>query len=164
MFLLALLGWVFFRSTSFAMATGILATMFTPTSGVLEAQPYLAWAAIVVAGWWSMSGPNVFEMRHSFTPRQRAIATVAFAAGLALISAPAALPFCTFSFDRVATFVSPRYAPSRRPAFGDGRVEATRTRCRDRRGNCTRFAVRCYPGGDVQTGRLGSVSHAVARA
>jgi alginate O-acetyltransferase complex protein AlgI len=98
MFLLALLGWVFFRSTSFAMATGILGTMFTPTPGVLEAQPYFVLAAIMFAGWWSMSGPNVFDMRHSFTPRQRAIATVAFAAGLALIIGTRSSPFLYFQF------------------------------------------------------------------
>lgn len=98
MFLLVLVGWVFFRSLNFTMAISILRTMFTPTWGVLVPQPYFVLFALLVAGWWSMAGPNVFEMRHSFTPRQRAIATVAFAASLALILGTRNSPFLYFQF------------------------------------------------------------------
>jgi len=45
-----------------------------------------------------MAGPNVFDMRHSFTPWQRAIATVAFAVSLALIMGTRNSPFLYFQF------------------------------------------------------------------
>jgi hypothetical protein len=89
---------VFFRAADFTMAVAILHTMFLPTSGVLVPQPYLVLFVLLVAGWWSMAGPNVFDMRHSFTPRQRAIATVAFAVSLALIMGTRNSPFLYFQF------------------------------------------------------------------
>jgi alginate O-acetyltransferase complex protein AlgI len=98
MFLLVIVGWVFFRSTEFGMATSILRAMFTPTLGVLVPQPPLVIFALLLAAWWSMIGPNVFEMRHSFTFRQRAIATVAFAVCLALIMGTRNSPFLYFQF------------------------------------------------------------------
>jgi alginate O-acetyltransferase complex protein AlgI len=98
MFVLVLIGWVFFRSTSFAMAASMLSTMFTPTWGSLVPQPQFVILALLVAGWWSMAGPNVFEMRHSFSPRQRAIAAVAFAVCLALIMGTRNSPFLYFQF------------------------------------------------------------------
>ena len=98
MFLLVVVGWVFFRSTDFTMALSILRTMFTPTWGTLVAQPQFVIFALLAAGWWSMVGPNVFEMRHSFTLRRRAIATVAFAVSLALIMGTRNSPFLYFQF------------------------------------------------------------------
>jgi alginate O-acetyltransferase complex protein AlgI len=98
MFLLALVGWVFFRSTEFGMATSILRTMFVPTEGVVAPQAPFVVFALFVAGWWSMVGPNVFEMRHSFTFRQRAFATVALAVCLALIMGTRSSPFLYFQF------------------------------------------------------------------
>jgi alginate O-acetyltransferase complex protein AlgI len=98
MFFLVLVGWVFFRSANFMMAISILRTMLVPTLGVLAPQPYFVLFALLVAGWWSMVGPNVFEMRHSFTPRQRAIATVGFAVSLALIMGTRNSPFLYFQF------------------------------------------------------------------
>ena len=98
MFLFVIIGWVFFRAADFTMAVTILRTMFVPTSGVLVPQPYLVLFVLFVAGWWSMAGPNVFDMRHSFTPRQRAIATVAFAVSLALIMGTRNSPFLYFQF------------------------------------------------------------------
>jgi alginate O-acetyltransferase complex protein AlgI len=98
MFLLVIVGWVFFRAADFAMAVTILHSMFVPVSGLLVSQPYLVLLVLFVAGWWSMAGPNVFDMRHSFTPRQRAIATVAFAVSLALIMGTRNSPFLYFQF------------------------------------------------------------------
>jgi alginate O-acetyltransferase complex protein AlgI len=98
MFLFVIVGWVFFRAADFTMAVTILRTMFLPTSGVLVSQPYLVLFVLLVAGWWSTAGPNVFDMRHSFTPRQRAIATVAFAVSLALIMGTRNSPFLYFQF------------------------------------------------------------------
>ena len=98
MFLLALLGWVFFRSTDFTMAASIIHTMFSPTIGTLVAQPQFAAVALLIAGWWAMAGPNVFEMQHRFTLRQRAVATVVFAVSLALIMGTRNSPFLYFQF------------------------------------------------------------------
>ena len=98
MFVLALIGWVFFRSTDFGMATSLMHTMFTPTLGAVVAQPPLTVLALFTAAWWSMVGPNVFEMRHSYTPRQRALATVSFAVSLALILGTRSSPFLYFQF------------------------------------------------------------------
>ena len=100
MFLLALLGWVFFRATDFTMAASLLHTMFTPTLGVLVAQPVFAFAALSIAGWWAMIGPNVFELEleAEVTFRQRAIATVAFAASVAIILGTRTSPFLYFQF------------------------------------------------------------------
>jgi alginate O-acetyltransferase complex protein AlgI len=98
MFLLVIIGWVFFRATEFTMAASILRTMFTPTLGALVPQPPFVVFALLLAAWWSMLGPNVFEMRHSFTFRQRAIATVAFAVCLALIMGTRNSPFLYFQF------------------------------------------------------------------
>jgi alginate O-acetyltransferase complex protein AlgI len=97
-FLLVLIGWVFFRSTDFGMALSILHRMFVPTAGLLVPQPAFVLAALSVAGWWAMVGPNVFEMRHSFTPRRRVVATVAFAISLALIMGTRNSPFLYFQF------------------------------------------------------------------
>ena len=98
MFLLVLVGWVFFRSADFTMAVSILHTMFTPTLGGIVAQPQFVVVALSIAAWWSMIGPNVFEMRPAFTFRQRAIATVAFAVSLALIMGTRNSPFLYFQF------------------------------------------------------------------
>jgi alginate O-acetyltransferase complex protein AlgI len=98
MFLLALIGWVFFRATDFTMASVLLRTMLTPTWGTVVPQPPLVVFALFAAGWWSMVGPNVFEMQHSFTFRRRAIATVAFAISLALIMGTRNSPFLYFQF------------------------------------------------------------------
>jgi alginate O-acetyltransferase complex protein AlgI len=98
MFVLAIVGWVFFRATTFSMAATIIHTMFTPTIGTLVAQPQFAAIVILISAWWAMIGPNVFEMPHRFTVRQRAIATVAFAVSLALIMGTRNSPFLYFQF------------------------------------------------------------------
>ena len=54
--------------------------------------------ALLIAGWWAMAGPNVFEMQHRFTLRQRALATVVFAVSLALIMGTRNSPFLYFQF------------------------------------------------------------------
>ncbi len=98
MFVLALIGWVFFRATSFGMAAEILRRMFVPTSGGLVSQPFLAACALTVAAWWAMVGPNAFDMQHAFTWRRRLFVTAASAAGLALIIGSRSSPFLYFQF------------------------------------------------------------------
>ncbi|HJQ10590.1 MAG TPA: MBOAT family O-acyltransferase [Gemmatimonadaceae bacterium] len=98
MFILALIGWVFFRSTSFGMAITILTVMFTPTLGSTIGQVELALPLLFIAAWWSMIGPNVFELRPVFTARQRVLTTVAFAVSLAIIIGMRSSPFLYFQF------------------------------------------------------------------
>ena len=50
---LAVIGWVFFRSTSFEMALRLLRKMFTPSPGVLIPQLPLVLLAIAIAALWS---------------------------------------------------------------------------------------------------------------
>lgn len=98
MFVLAVIGWVFFRSSTFEMALGVLRTMFVPTSGVLVAQPALAAIALIAAGSWAMVGPNPFEMRHEYRLPGRLVLASGFAAALAIVIGLRSSPFLYFQF------------------------------------------------------------------
>ena len=100
MFAAALIGWVFFRSTSFPMALGILRNMFVATDGVIvsDVQMPVALGMIAIAALWSLRGPNVFEIGHELTPRRRVTLSLAFGAGLALIVTARPSPFLYFQF------------------------------------------------------------------
>ncbi len=98
MFLLAVIGWVFFRATSFPMAMTILKSMFSPVRGALVPQPVLASVAIAIAASWAMAGPNAFEMRHEYRWSGRAILASGFAAALAIIIGLRTSPFLYFQF------------------------------------------------------------------
>jgi alginate O-acetyltransferase complex protein AlgI len=99
MFLLAMIGWVFFRSTSFSMAATLFRTMFTPTVGATvgsEVFVFLAGVGVV----WSMAGPNAFDIDAAWgtRPRQRLVMAAALGASLALVAGMAASPFLYFQF------------------------------------------------------------------
>jgi len=98
MFLLAVVGWVFFRSATFGMALALLRAMFVPTSGVLVAQPVLAAVALAIAASWAMAGPNAFEMRHEFRLPGRVVLASGFAAALAIVIGLRSSPFLYFQF------------------------------------------------------------------
>ena len=98
MFVLVVIGWVFFRSTSFTMAVDLLRTMFVPTAGSLVPQPALAMIGIVIAGWWAMIGPNAFDLPLVDRPRARVAWAVGFAATLAIILGSRSSPFLYFQF------------------------------------------------------------------
>ncbi len=100
MFILVLLGWLLFRSTSFAMAIGILTRMVIPTAGMVAANVNLAVAAgtMAIAAWWSMRGRNAFEMEHAWSTRRRVLMAIAVGAGLALIVTARPSPFLYFQF------------------------------------------------------------------
>jgi alginate O-acetyltransferase complex protein AlgI len=99
MFLLALVGWVFFRAVDFRMAMGLLRTMFVPTAGALVDQLPLALLVLAIAAWWAMVGPNAFDMSHRLAGfRRRAAVTAAFAASLALVFGTRSSPFLYFQF------------------------------------------------------------------
>ncbi len=100
MFLLAVIGWVFFRSTSFHMAWVVMAHMFLPTAGTVSV-PVLAFAIMLpIAAWWSMVGPNAFDIDAHWAPRRqyRVVMAAAFGACLALIAGGGPSPFLYFQF------------------------------------------------------------------
>jgi alginate O-acetyltransferase complex protein AlgI len=98
MFGLVVIGWVFFRATSFTMAAGLLRTMFVPTSGFAGPQWGLASIAIAIAAVWAMAGPNAFEIETRTTWGRRLGLTAAFAATVALIVGSRSSPFLYFQF------------------------------------------------------------------
>jgi alginate O-acetyltransferase complex protein AlgI len=104
MFLLAVVGWVFFRSTDFTMALELLRRLFTPTveSGVAGSSPITAGALalVTIAAWWSMAGPNAFDIDAAWRPRPLFAfgLAVAFGACLALMAGAAPSPFLYYQF------------------------------------------------------------------
>jgi alginate O-acetyltransferase complex protein AlgI len=98
MLLFVVVGWVFFRATSFDMAARLLSKMFVPTSGLLVEQAPLALFAVLVAGTWAVAGPNAFDMEHEPRWRGRAAITLGFAASLAIILGTRTTPFLYFQF------------------------------------------------------------------
>lgn len=98
MFFLAVVGWVFFRATSFGMAATLLRRMFIPHDGELVPQAGLAMIALVAAAWWGMIGPNPFEMRHEYRWGGRLALASGLAASIAIIAGLRASPFLYFQF------------------------------------------------------------------
>jgi alginate O-acetyltransferase complex protein AlgI len=98
MFVLVVIGWVFFRATSFSMAAQLLRTMFSPVSGELVTQPILAGIAIAVALVVAMAGPNAFDLRYDYRWRNRAAVASALAISVAVILGTRSSPFLYFQF------------------------------------------------------------------
>ncbi len=98
MFFIALIGWVFFRSTSFHMAGSLLKTMFSGVQGVLPEQLPLVLVGVLVAAVWAMRGPNAFDLRHDWRWPGRLALASAFGASLALIVGNRPSPFLYFQF------------------------------------------------------------------
>jgi len=98
MFGLAVIGWVFFRATDFTMASVVLQHMFVPIAGQLVMQPVLATFALAFAAYWSMIGPNAFEMRHEYRWGGQLALASGFAASLAIILGLRSSPFLYFQF------------------------------------------------------------------
>ena len=98
MFLFVVVGWVFFRSATFEMATTVLRHMFVPVTGSLVLQPGLAGLALAMAAWWAMVGPNAFELRHEYRWTGRMALASGLAASLAIIIGLRSSPFLYFQF------------------------------------------------------------------
>ncbi len=98
MLVLAVIGWVFFRSLDLPMAMTLLREMFIYTPGVLVPQALLAGLALAIAGLWAMRGPNIHDMRHEWRPIWVLTLALAFGASLALIAGDRTSPFLYFQF------------------------------------------------------------------
>ena len=72
--------------------------MFAPTPGELGIDVAFFLPAMVIAAWWAMLGPNVFEMTHGVEWRSRVVRTAQLAACLAVIAGSRASPFLYFQF------------------------------------------------------------------
>jgi alginate O-acetyltransferase complex protein AlgI len=81
MFVLVIIGWVFFRALTFHDATTLLGTMFALEPGVLPVGAAALMVMLLLAGAIAHLAPNPFEMRHQWRPA----AAVALA-GLLLLS------------------------------------------------------------------------------
>lgn len=101
MFLLALIGWVFFRSTDMRMATWVLERLFVPQAGSNIAGMAGFGILILVAAVLAISAPNAFDLHDAnWTLRKRraAVLAVAFGACLALMAGTGSSPFLYFQF------------------------------------------------------------------
>ncbi len=98
MALLAVLGWVLFRSTDFGMARRLFGTMLTWTPGTVPVNTALALPVLLLATWWAMVGPNPFEMHLAPRFRTRLVLAATFGAALALIVSSRPSPFLYFQF------------------------------------------------------------------
>jgi alginate O-acetyltransferase complex protein AlgI len=98
MFLLVVVGWVFFRATNLDMALGLLSRMFIPTGGHLLPELPFVLVALAIAGAWSMLGPNAFDLRYDRSLRWRLALAAGFGACLALIAGSRPSPFLYFQF------------------------------------------------------------------
>jgi alginate O-acetyltransferase complex protein AlgI len=100
MFLLVLVGWVFFRATDMTMAVRVLSAMFTPTGGEVVAGAGVFATAILIAGWWAMRGPNAQEVHSGFAwrPSYGLYEAAALGACVAIMAAGRNSPFLYFQF------------------------------------------------------------------
>lgn len=100
MFLSVMVGWVFFRAVSFSEALHILKLMVVPSAGLWfsDLNVGVVLSVMAIAAWWSMRGPNAFEMSHDWTPRRKVGMAFAFGMGLALIVTARPSPFLYFQF------------------------------------------------------------------
>ena len=97
-FLLVVIGWVFFRSKDFAMASYLLAKMFSYTpSAPITALGTLG-ALLVVGFAFAHWGKNTFEMKHEWGFAMRCVWLSAFALCLFRILTWPKTPFLYFQF------------------------------------------------------------------
>lgn len=104
MFFLAVMGWVLFRSTDFHMAMALFHRLFIPTEGdsTVLASPVTvgAVALLMIGAWWSMVGPNAFDIDAAWRPRARVTLglAAAFGACVAIMAGSGPSPFLYFQF------------------------------------------------------------------
>src|ERR1041385_3807907 len=105
MFLAAVLGWVWFRSTSVSMAATLFQRMFVPRAGAPLQQPAVFALILSVAALMAMVGPNAFDLDHEWMGREARPARIragavaaALGAGRAIMAGSGSSPFLYFQF------------------------------------------------------------------
>ena len=100
MFLLVLIGWVFFRADTMEAALHLLRTMFVWSNGASVLKPEVFGVLILIAAWWSMVGPNVIDLNMDFrwTAKHTWRYAVILGASLAIIAGGRNSPFLYFQF------------------------------------------------------------------
>jgi alginate O-acetyltransferase complex protein AlgI len=99
-FVLIVIGWVFFRATDMTMAMDLLHKMFVPQPGEMPAEAAKFAMLTLIAGILARWAPNAFEYHERFRPVAARMAAVACVMGLAiaLIAGSRASPFLYFQF------------------------------------------------------------------
>ncbi len=99
-FVLVVVGWVFFRSTSFAMARSLLRTMFSWHLGLPSTLPGAELLLVVLALSAAMAhfGSNTFEFRHQWRPSAAVALSLLFALCLVVLYGGPRMPFLYFQF------------------------------------------------------------------
>jgi len=97
-FLLVVIGWVFFRSTSFQMAATLFHSMFAWRGGLEMAGRLGLVVAIGVAAIAAHTGPNTFELEHRWRPPMVFALAVLFLSSLVVIAGGRVTPFLYFQF------------------------------------------------------------------
>jgi alginate O-acetyltransferase complex protein AlgI len=101
MFVLVLIGWVFFRAPDVTAAVDLLTRMFVPTAGTLFPGVELFVVIAAMAAWWAMVGPNAFDLHtgeRQFGYARALAVAAALGACLAVMSGGGSSPFLYFQF------------------------------------------------------------------
>ena len=98
MFLLVVIGWVFFRAPNVQDAVALLRAMFIPESGTWPIGAAVLAVMLVLAGAIAHLGPNTFELPHRWKPAAAAGLASLLLLSLVRIYGAANSPFLYFQF------------------------------------------------------------------
>lgn len=101
MFVLVLIGWVFFRCTDLSMALLMLQRMFLVVPGSLAVGQSGLAISLALSAWLAMVAPNSFDLHRvewRLTVTERYALAAAFGASLALMAGTGSSPFLYFQF------------------------------------------------------------------
>lgn len=97
-FILVIFGWVLFRAASWNDAVALFSRMLAPQAGVLVPGAAALLAMLVLAAVLAHTGPNTFEMRHSWSNWQTVGITALFLICLVAVYGGQVSPFLYFQF------------------------------------------------------------------
>jgi alginate O-acetyltransferase complex protein AlgI len=98
MFVMTLVGWVFFRAASVHMAGAMLRRMFGVVGGVPVAGAGTLVALVALGTAVAMFGKNTFELSHKWPPRAAVGLAATFAVAVAMVYVAGNSPFLYFQF------------------------------------------------------------------
>jgi alginate O-acetyltransferase complex protein AlgI len=100
MFVLVLVGWVFFRAPDFTSAGHIVRTMFAPALGAIPSNSGVLVTLLALAGYLAMVSRNAFELnaQRTWTRGWQTAMAVSFGACLAVMAGGRNSPFLYFQF------------------------------------------------------------------